>query len=678
MKSRSIVIHGHFYQPPREDPWLEELEREPSASPFHDWNERIEQECYRAVVAARTYDGDGRIRGILNTLERISFDYGPTLLEWMEHEAPRTYAGVLAADRASRSRNPGGHGNAIASPYHHIILPLSPRREKVTEVRWGIADFRRRFGRDPVGFWLPETAADDETLDVVAREGIRYTILAPHQVEGVPADGRAGRYRTRGGHEIAVFAYDGGLSHDVAFGPLLRDSRQWLARLTAADPAIDVLSLATDGETFGHHHRFGEIALAWLLTEIVRHPGYTVENFSAALERWPASKEVQLVEPSSWSCTHGVERWRSNCGCRIAPERPTQQAWRTPLRQGLDSLAALLHAQFEGEGQRLFRDCWAAREGYGAVVASEPKEIAGFVSTQVQDGLDAHQTVRARELLEMERNALRMFTSCGWFFDDLAGLEPLQVLRYAARAIELAGRDGAPRLEAGLLRHLAEARSNDPAAGTGDLLYRERIKPRIAPVLRIAAGSVAAARLAPADPDAANRCYDVREENGSVRVIHRRTGRESRCRVDGPSDATLRLRVTAAFEDEAQPAALGLGDLPERARDAVRRALRRSLIERRLPAELRQALDEGRLDLAEASRQALDGAVSALAADQSLAAIAAVIDLADLLELQGKSVPFDAQTRLYEVRSSLGAERGARLDPALARLGFAKPRGGDD
>ena len=678
MASRSIVIHGHFYQPPREDPWLEELEREPGAAPFHDWNERIEQECYRAVVAARTYDTDGRIRGILNTLERINFDYGPTLLEWMEREAPATYASVLAADRASRARNPGGHGNAIATPYHHIILPLCPRREKVTEVRWGITDFRRRFGRDPVGFWLPETAVDDETLDVVASEGIRYTILAPHQVKGAPPGGRAGRYRTRGGHEIALFAYDGGISHDVAFGPLLRDSRQWLARLTAADAETEVISVATDGETFGHHHRFGEIALAWLLTEIARHPGYVVENLSAALDRYPARQDVDLVEPSSWSCVHGVERWRADCGCRIAQERPTQQAWRTPLRQGLDALGAALHAQFEREATRLFRDCWAAREGYGGVVASAPEAIARFVASQVRDGLDSGQTVRARELLELERNALRMFTSCGWFFDDLAGLEPLQVLRYAARAIELAGKDAGPALEAGLLQHLARARSNDAHAGTGDRIYRERIKPRVAPVPRIAAGSVAAARLAPGDPNAVNRCYEVRDREGVVQVIHSRTGRETLCQVTGPNEATIRLVMTAGLANGGPADTLGLGDLPERARDAVKAALRRALVERRLPPELRQAVDDGRLTLPAAAAQALERAVSALVADQSLAARETMIDLADLVELTGAAVPFDAQTELHRVRLSLSPELARRLEPAAWRLGFAKRWGGDD
>ena len=232
MSIRSVVIHGHFYQPPREDPWLGQVAAEPSAAPFHDWNERIEQECYRAVVAARLYAPDGRIARIVNTLASISFNFGPTLLEWLEREAPGTYAAVLEADRSSRARHEG-HGNAIAMPYHHAILPLASRRDKVTEVRWGIADFRRRFGREPVGMWLPETAVDPETLDVLAAEGMRFTILAPHQVEHAPAGGSPAWYRTPGGRSIGLFVYDGAISHDVAFGTLLKDAAAWQKRLMA-------------------------------------------------------------------------------------------------------------------------------------------------------------------------------------------------------------------------------------------------------------------------------------------------------------------------------------------------------------------------------------------------------------------------------------------------------------
>ena len=480
MSVRSVVIHGHFYQPPREDPWLNQVAAEPSAAPFHDWNQRIEQECYRAVVAARLYAPDGRIAQIVNTLASISFNFGPTLLEWLERQAPSTYAAVLEADRLSRERR-GGHGNAIAMPYHHAILPLSSRRDKVTEVRWGIADFRRRFGRDPEGMWLPETAVDPETLDVLAAEGIRFTILAPHQVEHAPAGGSPGRYRTAGGRSLALFVYDGPISHDVAFGPLLKDAAAWVKRLVATQQGASpprLVAVATDGETYGHHHRFGEVALAWLLRELERRRDVRVENVAAFLARHPPQHEVTLVAPTSWSCQHGVERWRADCGCRMAPERPTQQRWRAPLREALDWLAGELHARFEREGSELFTDPWAARDAYGAVVSSDEAASARFVTEQMRRPVDAARRVRARELLDLERNALRMFTSCGWFFDDIAGLESVQILRYAARAIELAGAD-APRLEAGVLDRLARAESNEPGAGTGRDVYLSRVKRRV-------------------------------------------------------------------------------------------------------------------------------------------------------------------------------------------------------
>ena len=480
MSVRSVVIHGHFYQPPREDPWLNQIAAEPSAAPYHDWNQRIERESYRAVVAARVYAPDGRIAQIVNTLVSISFNFGATLLEWLEREAPETYAAVLEADRASRARH-AGHGNAIAMPYHHVILPLGSRRDKVTEVRWGIADFRRRFGRDPEGMWLPETAVDPETLDVLAAEGIAFTILAPHQVEHAPPDGSAGRYRTPGGRSIALFVYDGAISHDVAFGPLLKDAVAWAKRLLSAGKSGTerrLVAVATDGETYGHHHKFGEVALAWVLRELERRRDVRVENFAAFLARHRAEQEVKLVAPTSWSCAHGVERWRADCGCRMAPERPTQQRWRTPLREALDWLAGELHARFEREGGALFQDPWAARDAYGTVVGGAAAGIVQFVAQRLRPGADRSGERRAPELLELERNALRMFTSCGWFFDDIAGIETIQILRYAARAIELAGADAA-RLEAGVLERLARAQSNAPAEGTGRDVYLNHVKRRV-------------------------------------------------------------------------------------------------------------------------------------------------------------------------------------------------------
>ncbi len=483
MSVRSIVIHGHFYQPPREDPWLDDVPAEPSAAPFHDWNERIERECYRAVVAARRYGPSpaGRIAGIVNTLTSLSFDFGPTLLEWLERKAAATYAAVLEADRLSCVRH-DGHGNAIAMPYHHAILPLASRRDKVTEVRWGIADFRRRFGRDPAGMWLPETAVDPETLDVLAAEGIAFTILAPHQVVRAPEGGAPGWYRTPGGRSIALFVYDGAISHDVAFGPLLQDAAKWAERLLRGEPGAggpELVAVATDGETYGHHHRFGEVALAWLLHDLERRPGVRVENFAAFLARHPPRQELQLVAPTSWSCPHGVERWRSDCGCRLAPERATQQRWRAPLRTALAWLAAELDARFEREGAELFGDPWATRDAYGVVVASDRARLAPFAAQRMRRPGDARAVGRACELLELARNALRMFTSCGWFFDDVAGIEAVQILRYAARAIELAGPD-ALRLEAGVLERLARAESNDATAGSGRDVYLSRAKRRSA------------------------------------------------------------------------------------------------------------------------------------------------------------------------------------------------------
>jgi alpha-amylase/alpha-mannosidase (GH57 family) len=344
---------------------------------------------------------------------------------------------VLAADRASVTRF-AGHGSAIAMPYHHVILPLSSGRDKETEVRWGIADFRRRFGRDPEGMWLPETAVDDETLDVLAAAGIKFTILAPHQVERVPAGGRPGWHRSAAGHRIAVFLYNGDLAHGVAFGPLVRDPAAWIERLTTGAGQGDgpeLLSLATDGETFGHHHKEGVVTLARVLEALAKRADVRVENFASFLARNPPQEDVRLVAPGSWSCPHGVERWRSDCGCRVHTDRVSQQRWRAPLRQALDWLAAELHRVSEREG-------------------------------------GPH---RAEEL-ELERHARRMFTSCGWFFDDIAGLESLIVLRSAARAIELAQPESA-RLEAGLLERLAAAPSTDATVGSGRELYLTRVRP---------------------------------------------------------------------------------------------------------------------------------------------------------------------------------------------------------
>jgi alpha-amylase/alpha-mannosidase (GH57 family) len=662
-----VVIHGHFYQPPREDPWLETVEREPSAAPAHDWNERIEQECYRAVVAARRHTADGRIGAIVNTLAAISFDFGSTLLDWLERAAPQTYAAVLAADQESVERY-GGCGSAVAMPYHHLILPLASRRDKVTEVRWGIADFRRRFRRDPVGMWLPETAVDEETLEVLAAAGIRFTVLAPHQVDGAPPGGLPGRFRTGGGRTIALFTYDGAISQGVAFGGLLHDARAWAERLIAPDASgarRALVAVATDGETFGHHHRFGEVALAWLLHHLEARRDVRVENFAAVLARHPAEMDVRLVGPSSWSCPHGVERWRSDCTCRLTPDpagRPIR--WRAALRDALDWLAAELHGVFERESAGLLDRPWQAREDY-AMAAGDRSAMK-----RITRGKDP---VRAAELLELEWHALQMFTSCGWFFDDIAGIEAQQVLRYAARAVELAGPD-ADRLETGLLDRLARAESTTPGVGTGRDLYLASVKTKIPAPLRVAAGAAAAHRLAPHAETGDDPGYDVRRRGNRVILRRRRTGRETECRVALERTGTIGVSVAVTPVDRTRAARLGLDDLPERYRLPVAAALRAAVVARRLSSAERAQLAAGSADVSRLAAAALSRAVAALARDRSPSALAAVIELADLLALQGLHVPFDAQTIFARVREKVGAKGAAVLAPVARRLGFADER----
>ena len=449
------------------------MPRQASAAPYHDWNQRIHEECYRAVVAARILDERGRVAQVVNTLEWMSWDAGPTLLEWMAREAPTTYRRFLEADARSSART--GHGNAIATPYHHVILPLASWREKVTEVRWGIADFRRRFGRAPEGMWLPEAAVDSETLEVLAREGIAFTVLGPTQVKQAPAEGHPGLVKVAGGREIAVFVYDGPLSHGIGFGELLRDAGHWLQRVVDVSSGRDVLSMATDGETFGHHHRWGEMALAGLLARGARRDDLRFEGFGAALARYPATEPIELVEPSSWSCVHGVERWRGDCGCKIDPSKPTSQAWRTELREALDSLSLELHARFEEEGARVFRDPWAARDAYGAVQDAGEAERAALLARHLAAEAASGSEPRAQELLEMERDTLRMKTSCAWFFDDVARLEPLQNLMYAAHALDLAG-PGADEIESRFVEGLEGIASNDPEEGTAGDLWRSKVR----------------------------------------------------------------------------------------------------------------------------------------------------------------------------------------------------------
>ncbi|HEV8363264.1 MAG TPA: DUF3536 domain-containing protein [Gemmatimonadaceae bacterium] len=675
----SVVIHGHFYQPPREDPWLDEIEVEPTAAPYHDWNERIERECYRTVVAAHLTAGGphNRIVGIVNALEWISFNYGATLLEWLETNAPETYAATIAADKASVERL--GFGNAIAQPYHHVILPLASRRDKLTEVRWGIADFKRRFGREPLGMWLPETAMDHATLDVLAECGIRFTILAPHQVVTPPPNGMPGEYRAANGKSVALFMYDGDLAHAVAFGGALNNAGQWvknMLRRPASSRAEGttsprLVSIATDGETYGHHHKFGEMALARAITDLRERKGVIVENFASFLSRNPPMLEMKLVEPTSWSCAHGVERWRSNCGDRVNGAKYPSQAWRTPLRGGLEVLAAGIHALFEREGRDHFADPWAAREEYGAAVGASPNELEALVKRLAQN---TGKLQRARELLEMERDSLRMFSSCAWFFDDIGGLEPLQVLRYAAHACELAGaRDPGLRdeLEKALLDYLEKAVSNDPTVGTGRDVYEKNVRSRLAADVRVAAG-VAAARALGLDAQAATpRAYEARIDEDGVTLRVRRTGRTAHVRTEADAlsqdDADITVRVSRA--DAAGSDLVPIDIFPERTRRMIRASMRHRLLASSLTTQELAALANGDASLRELAARALVRSIQELATDESGLALRRANAVLDLLTQLESTVPFDAQTAWWRVRASANGHR-SQIAALGARLGF--------
>jgi uncharacterized protein DUF3536/glycosyl hydrolase family 57 len=464
-----VCFHGHFYQPPRENPWTEEVEIQESAAPYHDWNERITAECYEPNARARVLDETGALVRVLRSYDRMSFDFGPTLLSWLERSAPETYRAILDADRVG--------GGAMAQAYAHPILPLCNDRDRATQVRWGLRDFELRFGRKAEGMWLPETAVDLPTLDTLARHGVRFTLLAPSQAEDPAAldTHRAYRVRLDAGREIAVLFYDAGLSSDLAFGSLLTSGARIIDRVRDGHGLV---LAATDGETYGHHHAFGDMALAWALDRLERDTTIHLTSLGAFLDEHPPQHEVRIRERTAWSCAHGLGRWSEDCGCVIAPASGFKQTWRKPLRVALDALALDLARCFEKEGGRLLRDPWAARDEYVDLLFDRTDERErDWLAVHARGNLGEDERVAVKKLLEMQRHGLLMYASCAWFFDEVSGIETVQALRHAARAAELATELTAEPIEARFVERLGEVPSNRERYGTARGVFASQVVP---------------------------------------------------------------------------------------------------------------------------------------------------------------------------------------------------------
>ncbi len=511
MSQKCLTIHGHFYQPPRENPWTEVIDRQDSAYPFHDWNERIDHECYTPNTGARVADGENRITNIVNNFELLSFNFGPTLLSWLKKYSPGTYRRILQADANSLQRF-GGHGAAIAQAYNHAIMPLCNEQDQITQVRWGLADFRFRFGREPESMWLPETAVNDNVLRVLIDHGLKYVILSPYQAKRVRplANGEwtgvehgeintAQAYRwfdrkasgeVNGRRAIDIFFYHGDLSRGVGFEHLVRDAGNFAHRIDASfstngTGAPQLVSIATDGESYGHHERFGERGLAYLFHLEVPRREIRVTNYAEYLEENPPAWEVQLKEGhngegTAWSCAHGLGRWARNCGCRGGGPGHWTQEWRAPLRHALDELRDDLNHLTLELGESLFKDWLAARNDYIHVILQRtPETVAAFFAEHQRKALAPEEKLVAVKLMEMQRNLQLMYTSCGWFFTEISGLETVQVIQYAARALQLAEEMSRRSFEAGFLRNLALAPSNMAEYKNGEGVFEKLVRPAV-------------------------------------------------------------------------------------------------------------------------------------------------------------------------------------------------------
>lgn len=495
-----VVVHGHFYQPPRENPYLDTIERQPGAAPFHNWNARIHHECYRPNAYARVLNNRGEVVGIVNNYEYMSFNIGPTLMSWLERHDFQVYQQIIEADRSSCARL-NGHGNAIAQVYNHIIMPLANTRDKYTQIRWGKYDFQSRFGRAPQGMWLAEAAVDYPTLTALVDEGIEFIVLAPSQAQRcrpLPTDwDREPQWHEVGGSQIDptqpyrcylrddsdnprhidIFFYDGPISRDMGFSDVVYSSSHFAGRIGAAIRAeheSQLISVATDGETFGHHKHGTEKTLAYAFVQEFPQRGWTVSNYAHYLNLHPPTWEVELKPVTAWSCAHGVDRWQDDCGCGGAPGWHLK--WRRPLRDSLDWLRDRLIIIYEEYAPKLLCNPWLARDEYIEVIRDRSREsVTNFLQRHQTHPLSESERVDALRLLEMQRHALLMYTSCGWFFEEVSRPEGTQILRYAARALELAADVSGVQLERQFMKHLTKIPSNIDEFINGEKIYQKLV-----------------------------------------------------------------------------------------------------------------------------------------------------------------------------------------------------------
>lgn len=536
-----VCIHGHFYQPPRENAWLEVIEVQDSAHPYHDWNERISAECYAPNTASRILDAKGIIHNIINNYSRISFNFGPTLLSWMQLNDPETYEAILLAD-AESSKRFSGHGSAIAQVYNHAIMPLCNTRDKGTQIYWGIKDFVFRFGRHPEGMWLAETAVDLESLELLVNHNIKFTILAPRQAKAIRKAGAPGSQSVDeqsldtskpykcvlpSGKTITIFFYNGGLSQSVAFNGLLNDGSRFAQALVDAfvpnRTEKQLVNIATDGETYGHHHKHGDMALAFCLDSIEKSKKIKLTNYAEYLAKVEVTDVIELHDNSSWSCVHGVERWRDNCGCNTGGHPQWHQLWRKPLREALDWLRDQFTRIYSFEGSLILKDPWAARNEYINVILDRRDEVIDrFVKDHSSVDSQANHILR---LLEMQRHSLLMFTSCGWFFDEVSGIETTQILQYACRAIQLANQISDANLESEFVRMLENVPSNVPTIGNAAQAYSRFVVPSKTNLQRVGM-HYAVSSLFEEDPESfpvfnhtTHNDFFVRKEAGEQRLV---------------------------------------------------------------------------------------------------------------------------------------------------------------